>query len=92
VNAVCSDHECRSHRFAGIEADFDMLVGLGDIDAAPRKMDRIRFQASDRVGENPVQVATMEQDVRSAIASGGGRPEFVPSPGFASAPVTNFLA
>src|SRR5882757_10043246 len=53
VTAVHSNHESRTYGFAGLEASFDMLVGLGDINTALRKMDRIRFQAPDSVGENP---------------------------------------
>src|SRR5262245_10283841 len=67
VNAVRSDREGCSRRYAGIEADFDVLLGLGDVDAAPREMDRIRFQAGDRVNENTVEVAPMKQQVRSAV-------------------------
>src|SRR5262245_6046217 len=75
--------------FPGIKSDFDMLVGLGNADAAPGKMECIRLQALDRVGEEPVQIATVEHDMRSAVALIGGV-GFKPIPGFAGAPVANF--
>src|SRR5262245_17284259 len=91
VNAVCSDDERRTHRFASLEADFDVLVGLDDVDAAPSKVNCIRFQACNRFRKNSVQVRAVEQNMRRTVTPSGGRTEFVPSPGLASAPVPNFL-
>src|SRR5262245_16120440 len=89
VNTVRSNHKRRTHSFPGIKSDVHMLVGLGDANAAPGKMECIRLQALDRVGEELVQIATVEHDVGRAVALIGCA-GFKPIPGFAGAPVANF--
>ena len=80
MNAVGSNYERSAQNFAGLEGQLNMLVALDDADAALSDLYRVRFEAPDRIGENAVQVSTVQHDVGSAIASSRGRAELEPAP------------
>ena len=86
-DAVGTDHEGGVRRFAGVEADLDLLVGLADADAAFAEPDRVRLDAPDGVGKQPG--LAMQHEVWRAVAVGGGGAELEPAPGLARAPMAD---
>ena len=60
--------------------------------AAAAELDRVGFARADGIGQQPVQIAPVQHDVRRAVALARGRAEIEPVPGLAGAPVPDHAA
>jgi hypothetical protein len=92
VDPIRIDHVCRPHRLVILKTDLGVRIGLNDVDASARKMDRVRLQLADAVNQHGMQVAPMQQGVGKAVALLRRSAEIVPVPRLTGAPMTDFLS